>query len=69
MCYLCRADLHGDNSYNHFCPHFRSTPGTACTECNRCSLFEEEVSQEVLRAAQADAEEEWERRRARRLNQ
>jgi hypothetical protein len=61
MCYLCRADVR-DKLYKHFCTHFRAVPGTACKSCSLCSLFQDEVEDEIIQVARAAAEEEWERR-------
>ena len=61
MCYLCRADLRRDA--NHFCWHFRSTPGTRCSKCRKCMMFEEEVVEDVLKEVEEAAEEEWENAR------
>jgi hypothetical protein len=59
MCYLCRADITVEG-YNHFCRHFRLIPGSACTECKLCLLYEDEAEDRVLQEAKARAEREWE---------
>lgn len=59
MCYVCRADL-GDEGYRHFCDHFRPDgDARPCRECDRCSLWEAEDVDAVLRRARDDAERRW----------
>lgn len=69
MCNLCRADLTPGvvgnaegKGYSHFCPHFRATPGDACTDCNRCELYRDEADDEVIQQARREAVEEWHER-------
>lgn len=69
MCNLCRADLTPGGpgivegrGYGHFCPHFRATPGDACTECNRCELYRDEADDEVIQHARREAVKEWHER-------
>ena len=67
MCNLCRADLTHPGvtgyaegrGYSHFCPHFRATPGDACTECDKCELYRDEADDEVIQQARRDAIKEW----------
>ncbi|KHN95718.1 RING finger protein (Zin) [Metarhizium album ARSEF 1941] len=59
MCYVCRADL-GDEGYRHFCDHFRPDGDPrACTQCDRCNLWESEDVDAVLRQAREVAEKKW----------
>ena len=71
MCYVCRKDIGGtpgepgggngpDVGYRHFCDHFRPEgDARQCTKCNKCSLWEAEDTDEVLRQAKAQAEQRW----------
>ncbi|KAK2072360.1 hypothetical protein P8C59_006718 [Phyllachora maydis] len=70
MCYVCRRDIGGDGDgpdvgYRHFCQHFRPQPlgggqqMAPCTECQRCSLWESEDTEKVLREARREAERRW----------
>ena len=45
--------------YRHFCEHFRATPGSACTQCDKCDLYRAENEDEVARKAGEQAEREW----------
>ncbi|KAI9933477.1 hypothetical protein ASPWEDRAFT_116110 [Aspergillus wentii DTO 134E9] len=45
--------------YKHFCEHFRINPGSRCTECNKCDLYQAEDEEEVARRAGERAEREW----------
>ncbi|KAE8355072.1 hypothetical protein BDV28DRAFT_129655 [Aspergillus coremiiformis] len=45
--------------YKHFCEHFRINPGSRCTECNKCELYQEEDEEAVARRAGEKAEREW----------
>lgn len=45
--------------YTHFCEHFRLTPGTRCTECTKCDLYQAEDEESVARRAGEKAEREW----------
>lgn len=45
--------------YSHFCEHFRLTPGTRCTECTKCDLYQAEDEESVARRAGEKAEREW----------
>ena len=58
MCYLCRADVHGVG-YRHFCQHLRLVPGSACTTCRQCNLYETEDEQAVAKDAARRAAQEW----------
>ena len=58
MCYVCRADI-GKEGYMHFCQHFRSEPGSKCTECERCDLYLEEEEGVVVERARRKAVKEW----------
>ncbi|KAF2805492.1 uncharacterized protein BDZ99DRAFT_106216 [Mytilinidion resinicola] len=49
MCYVCRADIR-EQSYAHFCQHFREQPGV-CKICERCDLYrteDEEVGGQLM---------------------
>ncbi|OJJ46553.1 hypothetical protein ASPZODRAFT_66170 [Penicilliopsis zonata CBS 506.65] len=74
MCYLCRKALgpplkgvggqeeeaaEEAEGYKHFCEHFRINPGSRCTECNKCDLYEAEDEEAVARRAGEKAEREW----------
>ncbi|KAG0563045.1 hypothetical protein M758_8G000600 [Ceratodon purpureus] len=56
MCYVCRQPVVG--GYRHFCQHARLGPKKTCTECERCSLWEEEEEHEVVGAAREAAMKE-----------
>ena len=43
----------------HFCQHFRSEPGSKCTECERCDLYLEEEEGVVVERARRKAVKEW----------
>jgi hypothetical protein len=45
--------------YKHFCEHFRINPGSQCTECNKCELYQDEDEEAVARRAGEKAEREW----------
>ncbi|RJE25663.1 Ring finger protein [Aspergillus sclerotialis] len=45
--------------YSHFCEHFRVNPGSRCTECNKCDLYQAEDEEAVARRAGEKAEREW----------
>ncbi|PYH72623.1 E3 ubiquitin-protein ligase [Aspergillus vadensis CBS 113365] len=45
--------------YKHFCEHFRIDPGSRCTECNKCELYQDEDEEAVARRAGEKAEREW----------
>ncbi|OAX85463.1 hypothetical protein ACJ72_00142 [Emergomyces africanus] len=45
--------------YKHFCEHFRVTPGSRCTECNKCDLYLTEDEEAVARRAGEKAERRW----------
>lgn len=45
--------------YKHFCEHFRINPGSACTECNKCDLYQAEDEESVAQRAGDKAEREW----------
>ncbi|KAL4942339.1 hypothetical protein BDV06DRAFT_192401 [Aspergillus oleicola] len=48
-----------NEGYRHFCEHFRVTPGTRCTACNKCELYQDEDEEAVARRAGEKAEYEW----------
>ncbi|KAJ5108914.1 hypothetical protein N7456_005589 [Penicillium angulare] len=45
--------------YKHFCEHFRINPGSRCTECTKCDLYQAEDEEAVARRAGEKAEREW----------
>ncbi|THC99220.1 hypothetical protein EYZ11_001308 [Aspergillus tanneri] len=45
--------------YRHFCEHFRLTPGSRCSECNKCELYQDVDEEAVARSAGEKAEREW----------
>jgi hypothetical protein len=45
--------------YRHFCEHFRANPGSRCTACNKCELYQDEDEEAVARRAGEKAEYEW----------
>jgi hypothetical protein len=45
--------------YKHFCEHFRINPGSRCTECTKCNLYQAEDEEVVARRAGEKAEREW----------
>ena len=45
--------------YKHFCEHFRINPGSRCTECNKCDLYQSVDEEAVARGAGEKAEREW----------
>ncbi|KAH6855676.1 hypothetical protein B0I37DRAFT_365455 [Chaetomium sp. MPI-CAGE-AT-0009] len=74
MCYICRKDLtsgSGKNpeaGYQHFCNHFWADPAKKkCTDCDRCTLYEVEEEEEVLRKAKEEAERKWKKTEQREL--
>ncbi|CAG8456163.1 5751_t:CDS:2 [Acaulospora morrowiae] len=58
MCYLCRKDLRQE-SYAHFCDHFRPIPGQKCKKCNKCDLYKTEDEEIVIKEAAAKARAEF----------
>ncbi|XP_041133832.1 E3 ubiquitin-protein ligase RNF216-like isoform X2 [Polyodon spathula] len=56
MCYLCRAPING---YNHFCQHAR-TPGSACRQCQKCSLWTDPTQddEQIIKDLQTEGENE-----------
>ncbi|KAJ5851876.1 uncharacterized protein N7529_011261 [Penicillium soppii] len=50
--------------YKHFCEHFRINPGSRCTECTKCNLYQAEDEEAVARRAGEKAEREWRIRQA-----
>lgn len=58
-------DMLGDDEfeepegYKHFCEHFRINPGSRCTECTKCDLYQAEDEELVARRAGEKAEREW----------
>lgn len=57
MCYVCRKPI--GNNYQHFCQHPRE-PGKACTTCNKCNLWEQEIEDDIVKAAKEAAMREIE---------
>ncbi|OOQ88334.1 RING finger protein [Penicillium brasilianum] len=45
--------------YKHFCEHFRINPGSRCTDCSKCDLYQAEDEEAVARRAGEKAEREW----------
>ncbi|KAL4976336.1 hypothetical protein BDW66DRAFT_135207 [Aspergillus desertorum] len=45
--------------YRHFCEHFRVNPGSRCTACNKCELYQDEDEEAVARRAGEKAEYDW----------
>ncbi|KAJ5341572.1 hypothetical protein N7541_010696 [Penicillium brevicompactum] len=45
--------------YKHFCEHFRINPGSRCTECTKCNLYQAEDEEAVARRAGEKAERDW----------
>ncbi|KAJ1503023.1 hypothetical protein HMI54_008470 [Coelomomyces lativittatus] len=60
MCYLCRKDIRVEN-YDHFCRHFRMTPGRPCTQCQKCDLYLSENEHLASQRAGRSAYHEWKR--------
>ncbi|RIB02557.1 hypothetical protein C2G38_2049976 [Gigaspora rosea] len=58
MCYLCRKDLRQE-SYAHFCDHFRPIPGQKCKKCTKCDLYKTEDEEKVIKEAAAKARAEF----------
>ncbi|KAI9784069.1 MAG: hypothetical protein M1835_003660 [Candelina submexicana] len=58
MCYLCRKEI-SEESYRHFCEHFRPNPGMACTICDKCDLYKVENEEIAVKRAELEAESEW----------
>ncbi|OBZ87452.1 hypothetical protein A0J61_04488 [Choanephora cucurbitarum] len=58
MCYICRKDI-GKESYAHFCDHFRSIPGSKCTQCNRCDLYKTDSDDEAVSKAAERAKAQY----------
>ncbi|KAJ3326016.1 hypothetical protein HDV06_002401 [Boothiomyces sp. JEL0866] len=58
MCYVCRQDIRIEK-YSHFCEHFRIVPGSKCTECKKCDLYQKEADAQVVKMAAIEAEKEW----------
>ncbi|XP_024528430.1 E3 ubiquitin-protein ligase RNF216 [Selaginella moellendorffii] len=52
MCYVCRQKISA--GYSHFCQHARE-PGKSCRSCNRCGLWAQESSDDVVKAAKEAA--------------
>ncbi|CAK9201731.1 unnamed protein product [Sphagnum troendelagicum] len=55
MCYVCRKPIEGN--YKHFCQHARN-PGSACSQCKLCNLWEQEEEHVVVKAAKEAAMKE-----------
>ncbi|KAI9663042.1 MAG: hypothetical protein M1821_008090 [Bathelium mastoideum] len=62
MCYVCRQHIPEKTGYSHFCTHFRLVPGSACSSCDRCHLYQAEDDETVAKKAAAKAEKEWRER-------
>ncbi|KAJ3314166.1 hypothetical protein HDV04_000938 [Boothiomyces sp. JEL0838] len=41
--------------------HFRIVPGSKCTECKKCDLYQKEADAQVVKLAAIEAEKEWRR--------
>lgn len=52
-------DFEEPEGYKHFCEHFRINPGSRCTECSKCDLYQAEDEEAVARKAGEKAEREW----------
>lgn len=52
-------ELEEPEGYKHFCEHFRINPGSRCTECSKCDLYQAEDEEAVARRAGEKAEREW----------
>lgn len=52
-------DQEEPEGYRHFCEHFRINPGSRCTECTKCDLYQAEDEDSVARRAGERAEREW----------
>ncbi|KAI9044279.1 E3 ubiquitin-protein ligase [Aspergillus affinis] len=48
-----------EQGYRHFCEHFRLTPGSRCSECTKCELYQDVDEEDVARRAGEKAEREW----------
>ena len=55
---MCRQDI-GNQKYDHFCQHFRIVPGSDCSECKKCDLFQKERDDVAVANAARKAEKEW----------
>lgn len=53
------AEPEEPEGYRHFCEHFRINPGSRCTECSKCDLYQAEDEDAVARRAGERAEREW----------
>ncbi len=58
MCYICRKDI-GEESYRHFCDHFRDPDIESCTICNKCELYRVPDQEAAIREAARRAKCEW----------
>jgi len=52
-------EFEAPQGYQHFCEHFRINPGSRCTECSKCDLYQAEDEEAVARRAGEKAEREW----------
>lgn len=52
-------EAQGLEGYRHFCEHFRLTPGSRCSECTKCELYQDVDEEAVARRAGEKAEREW----------
>ena len=57
MCYCCRKDIRQE-SYSHFCQHFRAVPGP-CTKCNRCDLWKSPDEEKIIMEAAEHARQQF----------
>ncbi|ORY07591.1 hypothetical protein K493DRAFT_251010 [Basidiobolus meristosporus CBS 931.73] len=58
MCYICRKDIRQE-SYSHFCDHFRDIPGQSCTACNKCDLYKVQSEEKAVKEAATRAHAEF----------
>ncbi|SCV67453.1 BQ2448_5064 [Microbotryum intermedium] len=57
-CYVCRQTI-GEESYAHFCQHFRPLPGRPCAECRKCSLWDTTSDADAAAKAAERARQAW----------
>lgn len=55
VCYICRRDV-SEEKYEHFCQHFKDTPGMPCRTCTKCELFRETDAEDEELAQKAGQE-------------
>ncbi|KAK9695999.1 hypothetical protein K7432_012696 [Basidiobolus ranarum] len=58
MCYICRKDIRQE-SYSHFCDHFRDIPGQGCIQCNKCDLYKVQSEDNAVKEAAIRAHAEF----------